>query len=171
MDSYPSGYPQRQPQNWNGGQNSYLGNYQNVQAGQMNTGNVGYQNYGNFQNNQPQTMVQQSMIPGRLVTSLDDVIPGEVPMNGNPTYFPTADGEMVHVLRWTREGKIEPTTYIRQKVAASTSQLEAAQNDEAFQMIINRLDEMQKEIKRISRPRKRNQVNHAQPVKEENEDA
>lgn len=163
MDTYPNNYQNRPPQNWNGGQNSYLSAYQNGQTAQMPA--AGY-----FQSNQ-QPMVQQSMIPGRLVNSLDDIVPGEVPMNGNPTYFPTADGEMVHVLRWTREGKIEPTTYIRQKATASTSQLAAAQSDEAFQMIMSRLDEMQKEIKRISRPRKRNQFQNAQQVKEDNENA
>lgn len=161
MDNYPNNYQNRPPQNWNGGQNSYLNAYQSNQTAQMPT--TGY-----FQNTPQQPMVQQTMIPGRLVNSLDDVVPGEVPMNGNPTYFPTVDGEMVHVLRWTREGKIEPTTYIRQK-ATSDKMLTVIPNEEAFQTIMNRLDEMQKEIKRISRPRKRNTqyVANNQEVKED----
>lgn len=150
MDNYPNGYQNRPLQNWNGGQNSYLGNYQTGQMAQ-----TGGQMQGNFNQSMPQ-MVQQAMIPGRMVNSLDDVVPGEVPMNGNPTYFPTADGEMIYMLRWTREGKIEPTPFVRQRTDVPPMNATVS-NDEIFQTIMTRLDEMQKEIKRISRPRHRNQ--------------
>lgn len=155
MDNYMNyGQAQQATPNWNGGQNSYISGFQNG-VNPMNQFNNGM-GQTNAQQRQVPSMVQRPTIPGRLVNSINEVAPGEVPMDGNPTYFPTADGEVIHACYWTREGKIETVNYIRQKADLNDKTVTVIPNDEAFQTIMSRLDEMQKEIKRISRPRKRN---------------
>lgn len=157
--------PQPPMNNWNGGPNSFsnMNNVGNVQMNQQqNNQTNGYPNM--LMNQQAVQTVQRPMIPGRLVNSIEDIAAGEVPMDGNPTYFPTADNETIYVLRWTREGRIEPTAYIRQR--ESTQSIPTA-NDEGLSMIMARLDEMQREIKKISRTRKRTNYN-PNTKKEEN---
>lgn len=151
MDNYQN-YGNAQPApNWNGGQNSYISGFQNG-VNPMNQFNNGL----GQRMNPPAQQVQRAMIPGRLVNSINEVVPGEVPMDGNPTYFPTSNGEVIHACFWTRDGKIETVNYIRQKEALNDKTVTVIPNEEALNMIMSRLDEMQKEIKRISRPRHRN---------------
>lgn len=147
MDNYGPGYQQPTP-NWTGGQGSYLANSMN-QFNQQRTPQRLTPDMRSQPTNQP------SMIPGRMVNSINDIVPVEVPMDGNTTYFPTSDGEVIHACYWTREGKIETVNYIREKPNRPPA-LTMVPNEEGLNMIMARLDEMQKEIKRLAKPRHRN---------------
>lgn len=147
--------PYPQALNWNGGQNSYIQNYQNPTQGQQNQTLLNQGGNQNMQQNAQGNLMYSTPypgIPGRMIHAITEVAAGEVPMTGCNTYFPTIDQNHIYALRWTGEGKLEKTVYVRQ----TRDQEVNSPDSDGFQMIMTRLDQMEKEIKRISRPRKRN---------------
>ena len=85
-----------------------------------------YPNYPNFQQqfpnyfNQPmqQQMLQQfpnmmnnNILPGKVIDSFETVKVTDIPMDGNMHYFPKADGSEIYVKRWLPNGSTEVVTY------------------------------------------------------------
>lgn len=162
-------YGQVTSPNWNGGKGSYIQNFQQPSYADSYNYTTPQVTQPSVQQDQTQSFMRTS-IPGRLVNSLEEVAPGEVPMDGTPIFFPKADGSLIYVASLNKEGRIATTTYIRQEQVAQNQQFQTGGLDnQAVSAIMERLDKMQKEIKRISRPRKRfyNNQNNSKEVRKD----
>lgn len=64
---------------------------------------------------QPMQMqqVQQNQSSGKIVDSIDMVKFTDVPMDGNPYYFPKADGTEIYSKRWLANGTTEINTFVK----------------------------------------------------------
>lgn len=82
-----------------------------------------YQPYMPFQQYQPpiqQPMAQQTFQPsiptqpnmaGRIVKTVEEIVPNEVPMNGNVGIFPLSDMSSIYVKGWNQDGTISTVLY------------------------------------------------------------
>lgn len=59
-----------------------------------------------------QPNVQASLINGRPVDSLEEITPGEVPLNGSLALFPKKDGSVVYVKSMNANGTIDTKRYV-----------------------------------------------------------
>lgn len=94
---------------------------------------------------QPVPQPQLNAVPGRVVGSIEEVLPSEVPMNGQLAFFPIADGSMVYSRRWLSNGTIETIKYDRETIQEASAPANTLSND--FQMdILNRLERIEKSL-------------------------
>lgn len=81
-----------------------------------------YQPYMPFQQYQPpiQQPMQQTFQPsiptqpnmaGRIVKAVEEIVPNEVPMNGNVGIFPLSDMSSIYVKGWNQDGTISTVVY------------------------------------------------------------
>ena len=116
------------------------------------------QGFGNFMNPQPyipQTpqmpwgqngnrYAAPSTLPGRQISSIDEIMPNDVPMDGSVSFFPVRDGSCVYAKFWNRQGTIDTIKFVP---AVATSVEETANNQPDFaQEIIRRLDKIEKSL-------------------------
>lgn len=59
-----------------------------------------------------QTFNFQKPINGRMVNDLAEITPQEVPMNGQPSWFPSNDGSCVYMRAWQPNGTIMTVRYV-----------------------------------------------------------
>lgn len=69
-----------------------------------------FQQQQQYQPTMAQNMASQG-ITGRLVASLDEIAPNEVPMNGSTAFFPVSDGSAIFAKSWNRDGSISTAIY------------------------------------------------------------
>lgn len=50
-------------------------------------------------------------VPGRMVSSADEITPNEVPMDGSLALFPLTDGSAILARSWNRDGTISTVMY------------------------------------------------------------
>lgn len=50
-------------------------------------------------------------ITGRVVASLEEIVPNDVPMNGSTAFFPVSDGSAIFARAWNRDGSIATVVY------------------------------------------------------------
>lgn len=60
----------------------------------------------------PSTNNVRSVIPGRSVSSLDDIVASEVPLDGTPAIFPKTDGSAIYVRSMNGDMSVNTRTYI-----------------------------------------------------------
>lgn len=118
------------PNNWNNGgyppQNQQNGGYPR-NAGQRLA-----------QFNSPRNQMN-SVIPGRVVNSLDDIMPDEVPMDGSLAVFPQVDLNRIYAKGWTDNGIVTVCYVPEQRLTEQASR--PVTIPEAFQKeIFARLD-------------------------------
>lgn len=91
------------PINYNTSYLDYLNfiNQQNSARNGMAQNNFGLQNQ----------MQQHNTLPGRIVTSVDVVNPGEVPMDSPVAVFPKNDYSEVYLKSWNQNGTINTVVY------------------------------------------------------------
>lgn len=53
----------------------------------------------------------QPTLSGRIVKSVEEIVPNEVPMNGSVALFPTADMTSIYVKGWNPDGTISTIRY------------------------------------------------------------
>lgn len=63
----------------------------------------------------PTTYQQPNYISSRLIKSLDEITPQEVPMDGSVSLFPMEDYSCVYAKAWNRDGTIRTVKYIPEK--------------------------------------------------------
>lgn len=51
-------------------------------------------------------------LPGYYVSSEDDIIPGNVPMDGSISFFPSRDLSRIFIRQWNKQGDLEHLTYV-----------------------------------------------------------
>lgn len=167
----PTAYPYNNQQptpNWNGGQNSYASNYSAATSG-MGTYQAPQSVQFNPQFQKPQP-VQPEALSGRVINTIEDVQPNEIPMDGSWTFFPVASGQEIYAMTWNQEGKIIKLRYILEE-KKDPDQLTAAviPNEEALQLIMGRLDELQEDIRRAKASYKPAKKHYNKPKPENKE--
>lgn len=159
-----------------------LQNYQNYQLPQNNQN---YTNiYGNPYPNQsyPQqsqmnvqpvapvndpTMkinVQPTYILGKMVESEKDVVAGEVPNDGSYGTYIQRDLKRIYMKTWGGNGLID--TKVFELVEPGVQNMENAQADLTMQMILERLDNIERMVKN-NRPFKSNKPNYKKQTYQE----
>lgn len=63
----------------------------------------------------PTTYQQPNYISSRLIKSLDEITPQEVPMDGSVSLFPMEDYSCVYAKAWNRDGTIRTVKYVPEK--------------------------------------------------------
>lgn len=99
------------------------------------------QNGGNFQTQQN----QPSQFIGRFITRIDEVTPGEVPMDGRIALFPTQNLDEVYLKAWNRDGMLMTVHYILDPNQASMAP-SPPREDPIQSQILERLDQLEKRI-------------------------
>ena len=102
---------------------------------------------------QPQVQMQQQFTPlGKIVDSVDIVKATDIPMDGNPYYFPKADGSEVYMKRWLSNGTTETIAY-KPILDQKDTQAYISSSDEEkskFEEINNVLGGIQEDIRMLS---------------------
>lgn len=117
------------------------------------------QPYGAMQDSQFQRMQNQammwgqnqqrysmpSMLPGRQISSIEEIMPNDVPMDGSVSFFPVRDGSCVYAKYWNRQGTIDTIKFVPEmNVVANIEETSGEENP--FQEILRRLDKIEKSL-------------------------
>ncbi len=93
---------------------------------------------------QPQPNQQPiAPMPGRIVNSLEEILPNEVPMDGSRGVFPKADKSCIYVKYWDGTNGIKTDIYVLQDPqipAAETSQENSTNELESIKNQLNRIE-------------------------------
>lgn len=94
---------------------------------------------------QSQTTNQQTpSLLGRMVGTETDIVPNEVPMDGNVGFFVQNDLKRIYAKSWGRDGNIYTNVY--ELVTPGTPETTETQN--GFDLILERLDKIEQSLKR-----------------------
>ena len=101
---------------------------------------------------QPQPQTQQFPTLGKMVESIDIVKATDIPMDGNPYYFPKADGSEVYMKRWLPNGTTETIAYkpILEQKDTQAYILSSDEEKSKFEEINNVLEGIQEDIRMLS---------------------
>lgn len=111
------------------------------------------------QQTQPQPM---SYLSGKVIRDISEVTPQDVPMNGQVSIFPTADGSSIYLKTWDGNGRIQTVRYIPEQQTPS-------------EPVVDPLDDIRQQLDRIEkqlnyRSNKNNQRNNRQSNQENQDD-
>ena len=70
-----------------------------------------------------------STLPGRQISSIDEIMPNDVPMDGSVSFFPVRDGSCVYAKFWNRQGTIDTIKFVP-AVATSAENIENTQQNQ-----------------------------------------
>lgn len=82
-------------------------------------------NYNNWGNNNQNTVQnqQQSPLPGKIISSLDDIKPNDIPGDGQVAWFPADDYSCIIARGWATSGdRIEMRKYVPEETANNPDQ-------------------------------------------------
>ena len=81
---------------------------------------------------QPQQMFGQQMqssVFGRMIQAPTDIMPGDIPMNGTPCFFPMQDGSAIYMKAWNADGTINTMRFLPENPATKEpTQLDRIEN-------------------------------------------
>lgn len=118
-------------------------------------------NYGQVYNSPQQSYVppnppqeNQNFIQGRIVASAEDITPNEVPMNGNISIFPLADGSCILTKTWSNDGIIKTGLYVPYTPPQNNSEEEEKKiSEDTSAIILEKINKIEKMIaKNYKRP-------------------
>lgn len=142
---------------------------------QNGAGNGFYPNYGtNYGANQyPQNQVQSfaggnqyqhpsyyqqvplmktnRVVQGRIVGSIDEVTPNDVPMDGNMYPFIAQDYSCVYGKRWNSNGQIETTVFIPKPREELKEEKTVKLTEETYQGMVNAFQAVATRLERIEK--------------------
>lgn len=125
-----------------GMQNAY-GSFYNGQNGTMNPGydtRSPTMTMNNSLNSSPRPIqVNNNAIPGRFINQETDIYPNEIPNNGNVMFFPQGDLKRIYAKALGDDGLIHTNVY---------ELVEATSENSTYNAIIERLDNIEKALKR-----------------------
>ena len=107
-------------------------------------------------------------ITGRLIRSIDEVTPQEVPMNGSPGVFPLQDMSAIFVKAWTKEGNIATVRFVPETPEEKTAPTNLEARLDAFDKRFDKLERMLS--KKPYKPMRKENRNE-QPYADRNEHA
>lgn len=118
-------------------------NYQNPSQNAMNGGSSSYQNIP-MQNSMNNMQVQPSFLPGRIIREEQDIVPGEIPMNGNISVFVQQDLQRIYAKSWGGDGRIHTNVY----EFVDLNRLNGEPKEDPMGLILERLDRIEETLKR-----------------------
>ena len=81
---------------------------------------------------QPQQMFTQQMqsnVFGKMIQAPTDIMPGDIPMNGTPCFFPMQDGSAIYMKAWSADGTINTMRFLPENPATKEpTQLDRIEN-------------------------------------------
>lgn len=87
-----------------------------------------YASNGDMMRQQP----QQFMMPGvygKVIQAPTDIMPGDIPMNGTPCFFPMQDGSAIYMKAWSADGTISTMRFLPEHTAPKEpTQLDRIEN-------------------------------------------
>lgn len=111
--------------------------------------------------------IKQGIFPGRIINNPDEVMPNEVPSNGNPAIFPSTDWSCIWVKAYGADGLIHPLCY-------RLDQPDTSKQPSEFDQVMQRLNKIEETMIRLMESKKNQQnrkwnpnKNNNQPKKEE----
>lgn len=93
------------------------------------------------------SLPQAPSLSGRIVKSVEEIVPNEVPMNGSVALFPTSDMSAIFVKGWNQDGTI--STVVFRPVSTEDVQ---EQPSVTLADVMNSLDDIQDMLK-ASKPK------------------
>lgn len=117
---------------------------------------------------QPQQSPLQSyqqrppIIPGRVVTDINEVTPNEIPMDGRVSLFPKNDYSCIYAKAWNSDGTITTVKFVAEQPVTSQKEENTNSIETALASIKEQVDKIDKRLDRMQKPMKQ-----AQPRKEE----
>lgn len=93
-------------------------------------------------------------IPGRMIQQEEEIIPSEVPMNGDYATFISQDMKRIYMKTWGKDGLIHTEVFENVTDRMNSGMNQQPQMD-ALAAIMARLDEIEKCLKRPPRPPKK----------------
>lgn len=85
-----------------------------------------------------------TFIPGRVIDTVQEITPQEVPMDGSVAFFPSRDYSVVYSKFWNQYGTISTDKYVKEVPNAPTQKPEEA---DPFQTeVLNRLEQIEKKL-------------------------
>lgn len=142
---------------WNNNQNTpkYI-----LEQPQQQRMDYGYDNrpgmgYGSMQNGFARSAV--SYIPGKIIAGPKDIMPNDVPMDGNAAVFLQYDQSCIYVKAWTADGRIDTKKYV-----LSTDENPTEQPPIDIDALMARFDKLEALVKKnryYGKPKKES-VNH-----------
>lgn len=106
------------------------------------------------QNQQPQSPPQpqqRNVLSGRIVNSAGEIMPNEVPMDGNVGIFPQADGACIYVKAWNPNGTISTLKFVQEPTETAEK---LPIGDDGYSVLIERLDKIEKMLSKPYRNKK-----------------
>lgn len=110
----------------------------------------------------PAPMPQPSPITGRVVNSLNDVFPNDVPGDGTVALFPQSDYSVIYAKQWNTDGSISTIKYVPEVQNEATNEQQVG--GVAMTDIMDQLNNIEDLVKNIRQPRYNNQ-NHQKKYK------
>lgn len=93
-------------------------------------------------NVQPQ--MNRPPLYGRVVLNPEEITVQDVPTDGSAAFFPAADYSCIYARQWGNDGLIRPVKYVPEK----TEEPSPVQNTDVLSVIMERLDSIEKILKR-----------------------
>lgn len=123
----------------------------------LDNGNWGFNNSGGGNQNpgMPQlggtmTTSQLPSVPGKIITSPDDIMAKDVPMDGTVSLFLMNDLSCVLAKQWNNRGTIDEVRFVREQTPEPVSQTQS----DILPVILERLDKIETMIKKNSHYKK-----------------
>lgn len=137
-----------------------MGGYQNGTQGYQNQPGI-MQNYNLDIYGRPimatpiNNQVRTNQILGKFISSPNDILPNEVPMDGSVGIFPSTDGSCILAKHWNSDGTITTIRFIPEVVVSNE------QKPDLMSEITDRLDRIEKMLS------SRQKQSNSQPKKED----
>lgn len=87
--------------------------------------NMGQQPYNQYANigtmvrdQYMQSQPPQVTILGKIIQSPNDIMPGDIPMNGMPCFFPMSDRSAIFMKAWNADGTISTMRFLPEQAAS-----------------------------------------------------
>lgn len=105
---------------------------------QQNTGTFGQNNYTLPNQYQPAwNRPNYPTLAGKIITSMQDIKPNEIPTDGSPSIFPASDFSCIFVKAWGQDGNIQTVKYVPE------NQSNQQQSSNEFGLIMEKLNAME----------------------------
>lgn len=108
----------------------------------MNGGQQPGNNFGMMGNSMPYQQPAKAILPGRIITNMQEMRPQDVPMDGSPAVFPTNDGSYIYVKYWDQDCNLQTVRYKRDDSPIAIPE----KPKDPMQIIMERLDSMEERI-------------------------
>ena len=107
-----------------------------------------------YQNQNPSQQPALPALSGRTISTLQDIRPNEIAMDGSVSYFPASDGSCIYAKSWSSDGTIQTVKFVPEKPTEQpqTNQTQVVQAAEQtqpdLQQVMEKLDSIARLIKR-----------------------